>query len=195
MNPTLVEASIRSELKNHNMLIDFIQNDVNLNMINVTSIFDLSNKLFSIYNLSGLSTSEHLYCYTLTILHSAFSKFITRRVTTITEKGECCYVDALIRIKANTAKSRIMYQDVDTLWKKEMYKRTTDFIDLIENSFLHANSEHPYIVEYQRKIMKEKTDAFIKSPLRDELLAYIYNPIHFKTGRFRDQCLFDNHLM
>jgi hypothetical protein len=79
------------------------------------------------------------------------------------------------------------------LWLLESKRKASqDFLELFHELMMMADNNDPRVVEYQKRIMLEKAEAFHKSPYYLELGATLSNPARFANGWFEAHGILDD---
>jgi hypothetical protein len=129
-------------------------------------------------------------CKLIMILNAVIERFMTKSLTVVFPKGEISFVAILGTIRAYC--QTFMNRQVETNpWIGGLLRKAClEYMTLYDYLFSRSTSTCPTVIEEQARIMRERTEAFVKSPYFLELGARLHDPVKF-NGWFEDHGMCD----
>jgi hypothetical protein len=140
------------------------------------------------------SITDHFSAVTVSklilVINGTIERFLTRKLTINHPKGEIPFMGILVSVKQFC--QRWLEKNSITGWIVPVLKKAClDFMVLFDYLFAWSTLTDPVVTQEQTRIMKERADAFVKSPYFLELGARLYSPTNFENGWFEDNGMMD----
>jgi hypothetical protein len=146
---------------------------------------------------SGIRNAGLLLLFT----NQLWTRFIHRNLNGLIDGKPASMVGALLSMRDKcqwfvpdlTKKLELCEDNAPYRWVLEMTRKASqDFLVLFHELMMRADNNDPRVVEYQKRVIQEKVEAFHKSPYYLELGATISNPARFASGWFETHGLLDD---
>ncbi len=136
-------------------------------------------------------------CKLIMIVNALIERFMTKTLTVVFPKGEISFVGILGSIRGYCQRKVLICRTTPKALQGDRWitglliKASLEYMTLYDYLITRAQSTEPFVIQERDRIMRERVDAFVKSPYFLELGARLHNPAKFDNGWFEDHGMFD----
>jgi hypothetical protein len=131
-------------------------------------------------------------CKLIMVINAVIERFITKSLTMVFPNGEEFSFVAILGTIRAYCQTHMNGPQVETNpWVGGLLRKAClEYMTLYDYLFSRSTSTDPIVIQEQARIMRERTEAFVKSPYFLELGARLHDPAKF-NGWFEDHGMFD----